>query len=127
MFVVVFGIHCSFFIVLPIQRKTRIFNDVFFIFARENVRAQKIGRVSEVLRAQACPISIGRAIFLDLLIENNLIHLLRNFFQKLMEGEESFQILQKLHFQLAVFYFIEICLCDSSTSKTANFNIIEII
>lgn len=100
---------------------------IFFIFARQIVRAQKIGRVSEVLRAQACSISIGRAICLDLLMENNLIHLLRNFFQKIMEGEESFQILQKLHFQLAVFYFIEIFLCDSSTSKTANFNIIEII
>ena len=57
----VFGIHCNFSNDLPIRLKTCRSN-VSFFFARQNVRAQKIGRVSEVLRAQARPIGIGRTI-----------------------------------------------------------------
>ena len=44
-----FGIHGNFFIVLPIQLKTCRSN-VFFVFARRDVRARKIGHVAEVLR-----------------------------------------------------------------------------
>ena len=73
---------------------------IFFIFARQIVRAQKIGRVSEVLRAQACPISIGRAICLDLLMENNLIHLLRNFFQKNNGGRRILSNTSKTSFSV---------------------------
>ena len=58
---IVFGIHCNFFIGLPIQLKT-CRSSVFFFFARLNVRARKIGRVSEVFRTRACLIGIGHAI-----------------------------------------------------------------
>ena len=58
-FVIVFGIHCNFFIVLFIQLKTYSSN-VFFFFTRENVHAKKIGL--EILLAQPRPIGIGRAI-----------------------------------------------------------------
>ena len=51
MFMIVFGIHCNIFIVLPIRLKTCRSN-AFFFFIRRNVRARKIGRVSEILRAQ---------------------------------------------------------------------------
>ena len=54
---IVFGIHCNFFIVLSIRLKICGSND---FFARQNVRAQKIGRVSEVLGSRARPIGIGR-------------------------------------------------------------------
>ena len=47
---IAFGIHCRFFIVSPIQLKT-CGSNVFLFFKRENVRARKIDRVSEVLRA----------------------------------------------------------------------------
>ena len=58
---IAFGTHCNFFIVL-IRVKTCKSNVVFFFFARQNVRARKIGRVSEVLHARVRPIGIGRAI-----------------------------------------------------------------
>ena len=56
-----FGTHCNFFIALSIRLKTYRSND-FLFFARQNVRARKIGRVSGVLRARARPIVIGRTI-----------------------------------------------------------------
>ena len=59
---IVFGIHCNFFTVLPIQLKTCRSN-AFFFFARQNVRAQKIGLVLKVLHAQARLICIEGAIF----------------------------------------------------------------
>ena len=59
---IVFGIQYNFFIVLPIPMKTCRSN-VFFFFAKPNVHARKIKRVSEVLRAGTRPIGIGRAIF----------------------------------------------------------------
>ena len=58
---IVFGIHCNFLIVLPTQLKTCRSNGSFF-FARQNVGAQKIGHLSEVLRDQARSIGIGFAI-----------------------------------------------------------------
>ena len=54
MFMIVFGIHCNFFIVLCIQLKTCRSN-VFFFSTRQHVRAWKIWRVSEVLRARSTP------------------------------------------------------------------------
>ena len=51
---IAFGIHCRFFIVSPIQLKT-CGSNVFLFFKRENVRARKIDRVSEVLRAWPRP------------------------------------------------------------------------
>ena len=65
---IVFGTDCNFFTVLPIQLKTCRFN-VFFFFMFQNVRARKIGRVSEVLRVRASPIGIGRAICPGLLVQ----------------------------------------------------------
>ena len=59
---IVFEIHCNFFIVLPIRLKTCRSKEFFKIFYKANKRARKIGRVSEVLHAQARPIDIGRAI-----------------------------------------------------------------
>ena len=59
---IVFGVHCNIFIVLAI-RLGNCRSNVFFIFTRQYVRAQKIGRISEVLCAQARPIGIGHAIF----------------------------------------------------------------
>ena len=50
----VFGIHCNFFIVLPNRLKTCRSND-FLFFTKQNVRAQKVGRVSEVLHTRARP------------------------------------------------------------------------
>ena len=50
---IVFGIQCTFFIVLPIRLKKCRYNT--FFFTRQEVHAPTIGRVSEVLR-------IGRAI-----------------------------------------------------------------
>ena len=61
----VFGIHCNFFIVLPNRLKTCRSND-FLFFTKQNVRAQKVGRVSEVLHTRARPIGIEYAIYLDL-------------------------------------------------------------
>ena len=55
------GIHCNFFIVLPIRLKTCRFND-FLFFTMQNMHSRKIGRVSEILGTQARPIGIGRAI-----------------------------------------------------------------
>ena len=49
MLMTVFEIH--FFIVLPIRLKICRSN-VSFLFTRQNVRAQKLGRISEVLRAK---------------------------------------------------------------------------
>ena len=48
---IVFGIDCNSFIVVPIRLKTCRSN-AFFFFIRQNVRARKIGRVSEFLLAQ---------------------------------------------------------------------------
>ena len=48
---IVFGIHCKFFIGFPIRLKTFMSNG-FLLFARPNVRARKIGRISEVLRTR---------------------------------------------------------------------------
>ena len=56
---IVFGIDCNFFIVLSIRLKNCRSN-VFF--TRQNVYAGQIARVSEVLRARARPMGIGRAI-----------------------------------------------------------------
>ena len=61
-FMIVFGIHCNFFIVSPIQLKICRSN---IFFTRQEVRARKIGRVSEVLRAWACPIGNGHAKFVQ--------------------------------------------------------------
>ena len=47
---IVFGIHCNFFIVSPIQLKICRSN---IFFTRQEVVARKIGRVSEVLRARS--------------------------------------------------------------------------
>ena len=49
-FMIVFGIHCNFFIVSPIQLKICRSN---IFFTRQEVVARKIGRVSEVLRARS--------------------------------------------------------------------------
>ena len=51
-FMIVFGIHCNFFILLPIWLKTYRSN-VFLFFTRQNMRARKVGRVWEVLRVRA--------------------------------------------------------------------------
>ena len=55
---IVFGIHCNFFIVLPIQPKTCSSN-VFFFFTRENVLA---GKLEASQRLDLSEIGIGRAI-----------------------------------------------------------------
>ena len=47
---IVFRVHCNFFIVLPIRLKACRSNG-FFFFKRQNVHARKIGRMSEALRA----------------------------------------------------------------------------
>ena len=62
---IVFGIHCNFFIVLPTRLKTCRSNG-FLFFTRQNVRARKVGRVSEVLRTRARPVGMAYAIYLDL-------------------------------------------------------------
>ena len=49
MFLIVFGIHCNFFIVLPIKLKTCRSNG-FLFFPKQYVCARKIGRISEVCR-----------------------------------------------------------------------------
>ena len=49
---IIFRIHCNFFIVLPIRLKTCNPNVFLLFFTRQNVRAQNIGRVSEVLRPE---------------------------------------------------------------------------
>ena len=54
---IVFEIPCNFFIVLPIRLKTCKYNGY-----EQNVRARKIGLVSEILRARVRPIGIGPAI-----------------------------------------------------------------
>ena len=48
---IVFGIQCNFFIVLPIRLETCRYN-AFSSLKRQNVRARKIGHVSDVLRAK---------------------------------------------------------------------------
>ena len=53
---IVFGIHCNFCIVLPIQLKTCRSNGILF-YTRQNVRARKIGRVSK-----ACDTNINGTI-----------------------------------------------------------------
>ena len=57
---IVFGIHCNFFIFLPIRLKTCRSNNLLFLQGK--MKKRKIGRVSEVLRAQARPIGMGWAI-----------------------------------------------------------------
>ena len=51
MFMMVFEIHCTFFIVLLILLTT--FVSVFFFFTMQHVHTRKIGCVLEVLRASA--------------------------------------------------------------------------
>ena len=63
---IVFGIHCSFLIVLSISLEICRSNE-FFIFPKQNVCARKIGCASEVLPAQVHPISIRHAIYPGLL------------------------------------------------------------
>ena len=58
---IVFAINYNFFIVLPFRLKA-CRSYWFLFFTRENVRAQKIGHVSDVFRAQARSIGIGSAI-----------------------------------------------------------------
>ena len=60
-FTLVFGIHCNFSLFYQFDYK---FVDlmVFFFFTRQNLHTQKIGHISEVLHAQACPIGIGCVI-----------------------------------------------------------------
>ena len=48
-FMIVFGIYCNFLIVLPIRLETCKSN-IFLLFTRQKLRAQRIGHVSEVLR-----------------------------------------------------------------------------
>ena len=55
---VVFGIHSNFLLVLPIRLKPCRSNG-FLFFTRQNMRARKIGRVSEVLRARERSTVIG--------------------------------------------------------------------
>ena len=55
---VVFGIHSNFLLVLPIRLKPCRSNGALF-FTRQNVRARKIGGVSEVLRARESSTGIG--------------------------------------------------------------------
>ena len=64
-FMIAFGIHCNFFIVLPIQLKPCRCNG-FLLFTRQNERARKIGHISEVLCTWARPIGNGRTICPDL-------------------------------------------------------------
>ena len=58
---IVAGIHYNFFINLLIRRKICRFNG-FLFFAGQNMRARKIGHVSEVSWAWARPIGIGCTI-----------------------------------------------------------------
>ena len=66
---IVFGIHCNFFIVLPIRLETCRSN-IFLFFTRllpfkqtKNIRSTRLfGGVSEELRARAHPTGIGRTI-----------------------------------------------------------------
>ena len=58
---IVFGIHCNLIIVFSIRLEICRWNE-FFFFTKQNMRARKIRRVSEVLRAWARPIDIGCAI-----------------------------------------------------------------
>ena len=69
---IVFRIHCNFFIVLPIRLKACRSNG-FFFFKRQNVHARKIGRMSEALRAGVCLIGIGRAICPGLIVKQNSV------------------------------------------------------
>ena len=62
---IVLGTHCNFFIVFPIRLKNCRSNG-FFFFTRQNVRARKIGCVSDVFRALTRPIGIGYASCPDL-------------------------------------------------------------
>ena len=59
---IVFGIQCNFFIVLPNQLKICRLMDFFFFFEGKIWRARKTGRISEVLRARVRLIGIGRTI-----------------------------------------------------------------
>ena len=69
-FTIVFRIHYSFFIALPIRLYICRSND-FFLFSLcyngQCVCSRKIGCVSETLCAQACPISTRRVIYPDLM------------------------------------------------------------
>ena len=88
-FMIVFANHCKYFIVLPIGLKTCRCN-CFFFYKRQNVRARKIGRFSEVLQVRARPISIGSAICPGLLLKTkrrlklaSLSNLLHEFWRKI--------------------------------------------
>ena len=58
---IVFRIHCNFFIILSIRLRTCSSNG-FLFFTRQIVRDRKIGRVSELLRAQTRAIGIGQFV-----------------------------------------------------------------
>ena len=74
MFTIVFSIHCNFLILLPFCLVSCRSNG-FFLFARQNVRARIIGRVSEVLHDRERPIGIGGPICPGL--ESNMANILR--------------------------------------------------
>ena len=58
---IIFGIHSNTFIVLPIRSKIYRSN-TFVLFYKAKCERPKVGHASEVLRAGAHPIGIGRAI-----------------------------------------------------------------
>ena len=58
---IVFRIHCNFFIILSIRLRTCSSNG-FLFFTRQIVRDRKIGHVSELLRAQTRAIGIGQFV-----------------------------------------------------------------
>ena len=60
---IVFGIHCNFFIVLSIPLKT-CRCDGFFFFTMQNIRPQTIGHVSDVLHTSTCLNGIRQQVVL---------------------------------------------------------------
>ena len=61
MFMIVFRIHCTFFIALTIRLKA-CGSNVFFLLYKAKCARQQIGRISEVLRARAHPMGTRIAI-----------------------------------------------------------------
>ena len=70
---IVLSTHYNVFMFLPIRLKVCRSNG-FFFFARQNVCARNIGRVSEILHALACSIDIGHVICLGLYHLISLVH-----------------------------------------------------
>ena len=88
---IIFGIHCNFFIVLTIRLKTCIYNG-FPSFTKQNVHARKIGRVLEALRAGARLIDIGCGIcsgLVSLIIKKNSFSLYRKLVFDLVSTVKS--------------------------------------